>query len=180
MSIEELTNLYTQNNLVNYTGDNQTLLSIKSTYELIYLLQMNNEAINTTITTLKGLNEKVNALLPTLKNALQQSATGANKLSNGLKELQSGINKLYNGGVSLEKGTTQLYQGANTLNKGANEFNSKGINKLNNYVKTLHNYSNKLEALIKLSEDYKGFTSNNSNSTNFIGVIKPAKITYKK
>lgn len=180
MSIEELTNLYTQNNLVNYTGDNQTLLSIKSTYELIYLLQMNNEAINTTITTLKGLNEKVNALLPTLKNALQQSATGANQLSNGLKELQSGINKLYNGGVSLEKGTTQLYQGANTLNKGANEFNSKGINKLNNYVKTLHNYSNKLEALIKLSEDYKGFTSNNSNSTNFIGVIKPAKITYKK
>lgn len=180
MNIDTLTQLYTQNNLANYQGSDETMLNVKSTYELIYLLQMNNKAIDTTLTTLKEMSEKLNTLVTSLKTALKTAQTGSNQLANGLTELKNGINKLYNGSISLDNGAKELNKGANTLSKGASEFNKLGINKLNNYVKTIKNYTNKMEALINLSEDYKGFTSNNSNNTNFVSTIKSAKITYKR
>ena len=179
-TIEELNNFYIQNDLANYKGTDETLQNIKSTYELIVLLQTNNEAINTTITNLKKINNQLNSLIINLKDAITTTSKGATTLSNGLNELKNGLNKIHNGAISLNNGATELNKGANSLKDGASEFNKQGINKLNMYVKTVKNYTNKLEAMLALSENYKGFTSQNSNSTNFISTVKSTKITYQR
>jgi putative membrane protein len=180
MSLEKLTNLYSQNNLSTYEGNDSTLSSIKSTYELIYLLQMNNQAIDTTLTTLKNVNNQLNSLMTTLKQAISTTSKGASSLSNGLTELKAGLNKIYNGSISLNQGANDLNKGANTLKNGASEFNKQGIQKLNRTVKTIKNYTNKIEALLNLSENYKGFTSQNSNTTNFVSTVKSVKVNYKR
>lgn len=180
MSETQLANLYVQNKLSEYQGTEEQLLNIKSTYEMILLLKANNTAIDSTIATLKDLTSKLETLLTSLNQALTSAETGAKQLSNGLTKLKTGINTIYNGAITLNNGTSKLYQGASSLSSGATTFNKQGIVKLSGYVNTLKNYSNKLEALTKLSEDYKGFTSTNSKSTNFISVVKSSKITYQR
>lgn len=180
MTLENIQNYYNQNNLANYQGNDLTLLNVKQTYELIYLLQMNNQAIDISINTLKNMNNKLNSLLVPLKNALNATFTGSTKLKTGLEDLKKGMNKLYDGSTSLNNGIIELSKASNNLSKGASEFNKQGINKLNNYVNTIKFYSNKLEALQNLSKNYNGFTSNNSTSTHFISTVKSIKITYKR
>lgn len=180
MSESELASAYQQYNLANYTGTDETMIGLKSTYELILLLKANNTAIDTTITTLYSLTTKLTTLVTTLKTALTQAESGASTLSAGLTEVKSGINKIYNGSKDLNTGVQTLNTGIKTLSDGTTTFNEQGIKKLTTYANTLKSYSNKAEALIKLSEDYKGFTSNNSNTTNFVSMVKSAKITYKK
>ena len=177
---EQLSKLYIEQKLNLYQGDDINLQSLKSTYELVTLLKANNHAIDTTIKTIQTLNPKLQELLNTLKSAISQLDNGSKQLTNGITKLQAGINDLYNGSITLNNGTNTLAKGASDLSKGATALNKQGIQKLNNYVQILKNYSNKLEALIKLSEEYSGFTSNNSNQTTFISVIKGAKINYKK
>ncbi|MCI8575424.1 MAG: hypothetical protein HFI09_03040 [Bacilli bacterium] len=180
MSFESLANFYIQNNLANYNGNDETLKSLKSAYELAYLLQMNNQAIDTTIESLKNINTQLSTLMTTLKKAITSASNGASTLSSGLNELKNGINKIYNGAITLNNGVNELNKGANSLSKGASAFNKQGINKLNNYVKTVKNYTNKLEALLTLSEDYKGFASKNTNTVNFVSTVKSGKINYKR
>lgn len=180
MSETELANMYQKYNLQTYNGTDQNLIAIKSSFEMVSLLKANNQAIDTTISTLKNLSGKLSTLLNTLNQALASAENGAKQLNNGLNELKKGISNLYNGSVTLNNGTEQLYIGATKLSKGASEFNKLGIQKLNRYVNTLKIYSNKIEALTNLCEEYKGFTSNNSDNTNFISVVKSAKISYKR
>ncbi len=180
MTEEQLGTTYTQYNLKEYKGTDQNLLNVKSTYELILLLKANNTAIDSTITNLNNLSKKLNTLLNTLEQALTSAKTGATKLNSGLVQLKNGINTLYLGSVKLNDGTRELQNGAKTLSNGASEFNKQGIQKLNHYVNTIKNYTNKIEALLKLSEEYRGFTSENSDNVNFISIVKSAKITYKR
>lgn len=175
-----LANTYKQYDLQNYKGTDEKLQALKSTYELGMLLQANNTAIDTTITTLKDLSTKLNTLLNTLNNALKSAQTGSTQINNGLNELKNGMNKLYNGATTLNKGTKTLQNGADQLSNGASALNKQGIQKLNHYVNTLKNYSDKTEALLELSENYKGFTSQNSNKINFISIVKSQKIVYKR
>ncbi len=179
-NLENLTKLYIQNNLKDYEGNEPYLLNIKSTYELICLLNMNNKSINTTIESLKNTTSNINTLITSLKNATNELSKGATNLSYGLTNLKKGIDKIYNGSTSLDAGIQDLNKGANTLCNGAKDYNKLGIQKLNNHVKMIKNYTNKFESLLDLSKDYNGFTSKNSNTTNFISIIKPIKITYKR
>ena len=78
-----------------------------------------------------------------------------------MEELNSGINK--------------LNDGTKKLSSGISEFNNKGISTLYNYSLKINNYSSKIEALINLSKQYSGYTSNNSDSTLFISKVKSAK-----
>ncbi len=177
---EQIKNVYTTNNLKNYTGTDTNLLNIKNTTELIMLLEANNKAIDSTITTLTNLNNKLNNLLNTLESTLQTAHNGSIQLNNGLEELNNGINNLYNGSINLNNGATKLQEGAKTLSIGSNELNKNGIKKLVNYTNTIKNYTDTLEALQDLSKNYNGFTSKNSNNTTFISVTKSTKITYTK
>lgn len=175
-----LASTYTQYNLKDYTGNDEKLLALKSTYEMTLLLKSNNKAIDNTITTLQGINLKLLTLLENLNNAIKATEHGSKNLTNGLEELKAGMTKLQKGSTALTNGTNDLYQGTINLKNGTTTLNQQGIKKLNNYVNVLKNYSNKTEALLELSKNYKGFTSKNSNTTNFISIVKPTKITYKR
>ena len=95
------------------------------------------------------------------KEATKQVRNNMITLNNGLLELNSGLEKLYNG-------SSELYTGITT-------FNNEGIKKLGSYTGIINTYASKAEALVSLSKEYKGFTTNNSNETIFINKVKSEK-----
>ena len=93
---------------------------------------------------------------------------GIDTLTNGSKELNIGMNKLSEGSNKLVEGSIKLSEGNNELKEGISKLNNEGIHKLTNYSNKINNYSYKVETLINLSKNYKGFTSNNADKTIFI------------
>lgn len=174
-SFEELQTMYGTYQLKNYTGDDASLLTIKSTCELITLLKANSTAISNTITTMESLSSQVTTLLDTLSASLEKLKIGTNQITGGLENLQNGIHALYQGSTTLQSGTEALSQGATTLHTGISTLNQQGIQQLTRYATIAHSYSNKADALIQLSKNYQGFASTNSNNTTFVSMIKSAK-----
>lgn len=180
MSEEELKQAYVTHQLSAYKGTDANLLALKNAYELITLLRTNTTALTTTVSTITTLNSKLNALITTLDGAITKLEDGASSLSSGIETLKSGIDKIYDGSLSLNTGAKQLNTGAKTLSAGASKFNKDGVGTLNRYAYTLKNYSDKMEALTELSNDYHGFSSNNSNQTVFISKVQSLKVVYEK
>ena len=168
LSYEQLESYYTNNNLKNYIGDNEQLLAIKNAYELVYLLSQNNYAIDETINTLTQTSKQINTMLTSLKINLTKINNGSSNLNQGLTKLETGVNKLYNGSLTLTKGAKTLNQGTKTLSNGIQKFNSQGINKLSKIAETLKNKKNIADELITLSNNYKGYASNNKDESTFI------------
>ena len=137
------------------------LTTVKKTYEgnlqLITLLEGNNQALLTS-----------KDLIGTVSSKLSELNEGTNKLSNGTKQINDGISKLYSGSNELLSGTTNLSNGTNTLNEGIIKINNEGISKLTEYGNKAVTYKNKVKTLTNLSKNYKGFASDNSDSTLFI------------
>lgn len=169
---EELQNIYMTNDLKSYSGSDPTMLAIKNNYELISLLNYNNQAIDEMITFITSLSDQISNMLIQLKTALNQLENGSSNLTTGLNDLSNGVTKLYNGSIILANGTNSLYEGTKTLLNGTTVFNQEGINKLTNQALSIREYTDKVNQLLKLSEEYKGFTSNNANKTTFIYMIK--------
>jgi len=180
MSEEKLASIYTSYNLKDYKGEDEKLIDLKNCYELVTLLKANNTAITKTGESMSTLVTKLNTLIRSLEDALSKTEQGAKQLTNGTLKLKTGIDKIYAGSKTLNQGIITLQNGANSLCKGASTFNKEGINKLNHYAYTLKNYSDKAEALMNLSKNYQGFSSNNANQTTFISMVKSAKITYSR
>ena len=160
---EYFTNLLTSQGMsseeINSTITNLT--TVKKTYEgnlqLITLLEGNNQAL---------LISK--DLIGTVSSKLSELNEGTNKLSNGTKQINDGLTKLYSGSNELLSGTTNLSNGTNTLNEGIIKINNEGISKLTEYGNKAVIYKNKVKTLTNLSKNYKGFASDNSDSTLFI------------
>ncbi len=137
------------------------LTTVKKTYEgnlqLITLLEGNNQALLTS-----------KDLIGTVSSKLSELNDGTNKLSSGTKQINEGLTKLYSGSNELLSGTTNLSDGTNTLNEGIIKINSEGISKLTEYGNKTVTYKNKVKTLTNLSKNYKGFASDNSDSTLFI------------
>lgn len=131
---------------------------------LIYLLNQNNTVIDQTIDSVKSI--------ATLTDALEAVSKGASELDNGIDTLKSGIKKLQKGSKELNTGMNSLNKGITTLSKGTKEFNEKGICKLVDYAEKLKDVSDNAEALVKLSNNYKGYSSNNADETVFIATVK--------
>jgi len=110
-----------------------------------------------------------------LENGLNELKQGSASLKNGTSETYNGIYELSQGMKELNDGIIKLNDGTKKLNSGVKEFNSKGISTLYNYSLNIRDYSNKAEALINLSNNYKGYTSKLSDSTLFISIVKSAK-----
>ena len=102
------------------------------------------------------------------KTKINTLVGGIDTLTNGSKELNIGMNKLSEGSNKLVEGSIKLSEGNNELKEGISKLNNEGIHKLTNYSNKINNYSYKVETLINLSKNYKGFTSNNANKTIFI------------
>lgn len=175
VSFEMLEAIYKQNNLKEYTGDNEQLKQVKEAYELITLLQGNNMAIDQTIKTSEETQKTLASLVQQLTNGLIKARDGSKELSDGLTKLNIGVSKIYDGSVELKEGTENLKDGTNTIKEGTAKLNKEGINKLSGYAKTIKGYSDKAEALVNLSKEYKGYASDNSDSTMFIYLIKSLK-----
>ena len=137
------------------------LTTVKKTYEgnlqLITLLEGNNQALLTS-----------KDLIGTVFSKLSELNEGTNKLSNGTKQINDGLTKLYSGSNELLSGTVNLSNGTNTLNEGIIKINNEGISKLTEYGNKAVTYKNKVKTLTNLSKNYKGFASDNSDSTLFI------------
>lgn len=137
------------------------LTTVKKTYEgnlqLITLLEGNNQALLTS-----------KDLIGTVSSKLSELNEGTNKLSNGTKQINDGLSKLYSGSNELLSGTVNLSNGTNTLNEGIIKINNEGISKLTEYGNKAVTYKNKVKTLTNLSKNYKGFASDNSDSTLFI------------
>lgn len=137
------------------------LTTVKKTYEgnlqLITLLEGNNQALLTS-----------KDLIGTVSSKLSELNDGTNKLSNGTKQINDGLTKLYSGSNALLSGTVNLSNGTNTLNEGIIKINNEGISKLTEYGNKAVTYKNKVKTLTNLSKNYKGFASDNSDSTLFI------------
>lgn len=175
VSFEMLEAIYKQNNLKEYTGDNEQLKQVKEAYELITLLQGNNMAIDQTIKTSEETQKTLASLVQQLTNGLIKARDGSKELSDGLTKLNIGVSKIYDGSVELKEGTENLKDGTNTIKEGTAKLNKEGINKLSGYAKAIKGYSDKAEALVNLSKEYKGYASDNSDSTMFIYLIKSLK-----
>ena len=172
--------LFTSNNInidtINIDLLPENLKTYKQTYDgnnnLIYLLNLNNEAINKTINTSIETNNTISNLITKLQDALTKLENGSNTIYTSTSTLSNGIKELYQGSLTLNNGIETLSTGANKLQSGISTYNKEGIQKLNSYTTNAKYITNKIEALIKLSNDYKGFASNNVNTSNFVSVIK--------
>ncbi len=174
-TFDNLASLYIHNNLKDYTGTDTTMLSIKYSYEMVYLLKQNNAAIDGTISSMTSLSNQITRLLSTLQDSFYQLESGANILSNGLTQLQTGIHFLYEGSNSLVKGTQELHNGAEALLIGTNTFNKDGIGELTHISQQAKEYSIVAKKLKQLSMEYSGFSSNNSQNTLFVSMVETVK-----
>ena len=172
----------------------KTLASYKASYDnnvgLITLLTNNKKSINTMVGSLKSSLSEINTALTTLDgylSRLQNEGTsmtksgaqslyaglskiyaGSTALNSGTESLTSGLEALYSGTQTLVGGTNELSSGTSELANGISRINSEGINQLANYGEKAVNYKNKLKTLTNLSKNYKGFASDNADTTIFV------------
>ena len=172
----------------------KTLASYKASYDnnvgLITLLTYNKKSINTMVDSLKSSLSEINTALTTLDgylSRLQNEGTsmtksgaqslyaglskiyaGSTTLNRGTESLTSGLEALYSGTQTLVGGTNELSSGTSELANGISKINSEGINQLANYGEKAVNYKNKLKTLTNLSKNYKGFASDNADTTIFV------------
>lgn len=175
LTYEVLSKLYNDNNLKDYTGSDEELNKVKSAYELIVLLQGNNKAIDETIKNSKEILQTINSVLNQLSDGLNKAKDGSLSLSEGLNKLNAGISKIYDGSLSLSEGANELNEGTKELSNGTDKLNREGINKINSYASEMRKQTSRVEALVSLSKEYKGYSSDNSDSTMFIYLVKSLK-----
>lgn len=82
--------------------------------------------------------------------------------------MNDGLNKAKDSSLELSEGTKELSSGTDKLNR-------EGINKINSYAVKMKKQASKVEALVSLSKEYKGYSSDNSDSTMFIYLVKSLK-----
>ncbi len=171
-SFSELQTIYIQNNLQNYQaqGESDPLGLVKGAYELCALLSGNNSAIDISLNVLSSFHQ-----IEILLSSIEKLEAGSSTLKDGLVIMEDGTTKLYQGSIDIENGIKKLMDGSNRLNNGAKDFQEQGIKKLVGYSNTIKKYSNKMDALVTLSKEYKGFASQNSDSTLFVYTVSPVK-----
>ncbi len=185
--------------LINSLPDDikQQIMTPDMTIKLASLskLHTNNEK------TIKNLND-ISAKLNSIKNeivSLQNKISNIKALQDGVNTLKNGANNLtigieafdtqalktlVSGSNSLKNGASSLNTGVKTLENGIVTYNKNGISKIsyivNNDVKGM---SNRVQALVNLSENYNSFagkTNNTTSETKFVMVIDGKKDAKKE
>lgn len=192
---EQLSNAYTAYNLSALTydqilaspsPDKMTLYQVKYNYEnsyatyqqLIGLLNLNKQALESSLNTLNASSELTNAL-PQIKQLKQ----GTTQLVGGTSALKEGVNVLSSKMNELSAGTNELKEGMTTLNTGIETFNREGVQKLSNIASTVNRLSDKVEGLSKLSNEYQTFDSKGDEvegNTKFVLVVDSVKAPKKE
>lgn len=76
---------------------------------------------------------------------------------------------------AMYQAISQISDGTQKLAGGVNILNQSGISTISNLANKYSNYADIISELKRLSEDYHGFTSNNSKNTKFIYKVKSIK-----
>lgn len=154
----------------------ESLKTYKQTYDgntkMIRLLTLNNNAIDQTITTTTKTSQMIEGLVSNLKDALRKLEIGTNTLYSSTNQIRSGVEQLYQGSITLRDGANTLYSGTTNLKTGISTYHREGIQKLSSYANQLETITNRIDALTNLSNEYKGFGSDNVDSTTFVTAIK--------
>lgn len=158
---------------------NKTFYNLKFQYENMYasnalmitLLEKNNEALTETLKTMDSTSKTLSITLNTLTTYLKEVKSGTKELSSGLTLLESGVNTLSSKTKELASGAKTLETGMNSLDEGIKEFNKSGINAISSMANNAKSYTNKVEALKDLSDNYQVFAGkkgDTKSTTKFI------------
>ena len=151
-------------------------------FETLSAMKTNIDNLNSSIS---ALNKNVSALASSSKDlitnvdklapSVNYLATNSNKMNEGIEELSASVDYLTSLSNTFNTKNSEILKGATTLYDGLNKFNKEGISKitsvLNGKVKT---YSNKIEKLIDLGNEYNSFSMKEKNTdgkTKFIMMI---------
>ena len=178
--IEKIKNLFANSgidiDIVSLEQLPESLKTYKQTYDgntkMIGLLTLNNNAIDQTITTTTKTSQMIEGLVSNLKDALRKLEIGTNTLYSSTNQIRSGVEQLYQGSITLRDGANTLYSGTTNLKTGISTYHREGIQKLSGYANQLEIITNRIDALTNLSNEYKGFGSDNVDSTTFVTAIK--------
>lgn len=147
------------------------LVNCKKTYDgnlsLINLLSLNNSAIDTTINDMNEILGTVSSISELSSNLSKILYIGTN-VSDGLDELKNGVSMLYDGSTMLKDGSIELYNGTKKLTSGIDTLNNDGISVITSYTDKISGYSYKINEMVRLSNNYKGYASDNASNTMFI------------
>lgn len=175
-----------------YTNKQQLIGAVNQTEDKLQELNQQKSSLEESYYKLLGANESINQILcgilnvsskdqindttiTIFKSQLQALKSGSGLLSNGITSLNNGLGELYDGSKQLKNGSTQLNQGTDQLSEGIKKLESEGISKIVSLSNKVLKYSKESKKLIKLSKEYKGFASNNSDSTIFIYKLSTSK-----
>jgi len=170
-------------NITNYKTASAIVTLMESlTQEVAYQTALSvagDVAYNTALTTAQNIAASVSVsasqsasveVAKTVANqvAIQVANSAKDKTLSSLTELSSNINTLTNGLNQINDGANNLNDGASSLSNGISQFKSQGIDKLSNYVSIAKEYSDKLKLSLELSNNYKGYSTYDSDKTIFI------------
>ncbi len=179
ISYDELLASDLENKLVLYQIKYNFENGYNDTEKLISLLTADNAALKKTVDTINQSSVIITMLLDSLNGYLSKLEQGANQLSSGLIALKEGVTLLNSKMGELSSGTVSLKDGMTTLNNGIETFNREGIGTLTAVTTKAKQMSGKVEALIRLGEDYQTFSLNNGNAaanTKFVLMVDGVKM----
>lgn len=138
---------------------------------LVELLKANNNSIDRTLNIFNEISMEVNATINKLELVIKNLKVATTKFDAGIDEFILNMDELGTKVNTLVDGISSINEGSLKLKMGISEINNKGINKLYNYSNLISSYSNKAEAMVALSNKYKGYSTNNASKTFFVSVV---------
>ena len=109
-----------------------------------------------------------NETIGLFKENINKLVGGVNMLYEGSSKLTGGLQELFDGSNKLVSGSKKIEEGTKTLSDGLSKLDSEGISKLSELASKGSSYSNKIKNITKLSKNYSGYASYNTDNTIFI------------
>lgn len=109
-----------------------------------------------------------NETIGLFKENINKLVGGVNMLYEGSSQLTGGLQELFDGSNKLVSGSKKIEEGTKTLSDGLSKLDSEGISKLSELASKGSSYSNKIKNITKLSKNYSGYASYNTDNTIFI------------
>jgi uncharacterized protein YlzI (FlbEa/FlbD family) len=153
-----------QNNLDDKTIS--VLLNTKKLYETNY--ESNEELIERIKNYLHEILLGEQGIINTLVTYLNTINGYSIQLANGSSSINSGLSSIYDNSLLLCDALDKVSDSTSTLSNGISKINKEGINKLSELGNNVSNYSTKAKSIIKLTNEYNGYSGDNINQTIFI------------
>lgn len=168
VGIQQVVSIYTVETGVQISEDNKNLATLIA-YQVSGILSTTNyaELVLTNSEMIVPMFHQVFNRVITSYGSIA-SSVAKETIDTAMKETLSSLQVMY-------QAVSKINDGTNKIATGVKELNETGIHALTNVVNQYNRSSRTVQQLKKLSEDYRGFASNNSKNTKFIFKVKSAK-----